>query len=451
MDRAQGIANALRHGTTASGSRRYLAHRSRLGSRRGTTWPDARRGASWQKRPLHVWFKTQSKTLLLAMKIRPFLSHKREDAPEIAKLKSTLQIYGAGGWRDTEDLRLGTQTPSELRRAINSETGGFLWWGTRSALKSEVITTIEIPAALDRAAAGDYPLVPVFVELDPISDRGAFESTLTRADDFLGFNGVVRRHSETARAFRRRIARRYVSDAISGLPRRRCSVAFRALSAPDDRADATCDWRSIFDAHSRVFVRGGLEQAKDAVRNLRESFQRREQTPEIEVDSDLPLPLAFLAGYEWRETTRLRLQVRQRTGTSYALISGEGEAQNRVTPQVEHLGGRGPAVLVVSCGNGMDLAAHRYAACVDAQELRMLHVQGVLDAPSVRGLARTAAAELQGLRERAVDKHLLILGPGALAILTGAAANAVGPVTVPFWRNASMAYGGTVVIGDDGD
>jgi TIR domain len=95
------------------------------------------------------------------MKIRPFLSHKRQDALVVARLRDTLRLYGAGGWKDTEDLRLGASTREEIRRAILEKTGGFIWWGTRRALSSEVINELEIPTALERAHTESlYPLVP---------------------------------------------------------------------------------------------------------------------------------------------------------------------------------------------------------------------------------------------------------------------------------------------------
>ena len=81
------------------------------------------------------------------MKIRPFLSHKRENAKVVARLKGSLELYGAGGWKDTDDLALGASTEQEIRRAILEETGGFVWWGTDKALGSRIINGLEIPAA----------------------------------------------------------------------------------------------------------------------------------------------------------------------------------------------------------------------------------------------------------------------------------------------------------------
>jgi hypothetical protein len=43
-------------------------------------------------------------------------------------------------------------------------------------------------------------------------------------------------------------------------------------------------------------------------------------------------------------------------------------------------------------------------------------------------------ASASDVNNRGVEKHLLMLGPSALAVLAGAAANASGPAKVPFWN-----------------
>jgi hypothetical protein len=49
------------------------------------------------------------------------------------------------------------------------------------------------------------------------------------------------------------------------------------------------------------------------------------------------------------------------------------------------------------------------------------------------------------LNHRRIDKHLLMLGPVALAVFAGAAANACGPIRIPFWDGSS--YVQPIVVG----
>jgi len=156
-------------------------------------------------------------------------------------------------------------------------------------------------------------------------------------------------------------------------------------------------------------------------------------SPALLLDLDLPLPLAFLTGYQWRTTTRLRLAVRQRTGVSFATIQSDGPITDPPRPTRKSLPTPGPTVLAISCRTDLAHAAERYAEEVGARELIKLHVPGLLDDAGLRGLARACADQLQQLNHRGIPKHLLILGPAALAVFAGAAANATGPVTLPFW------------------
>ena len=371
------------------------------------------------------------------MKIRPFLSHKRENALVVGRLKRTLQLYGAGGWKDTDDLRMGASTGEEIRRVIADDTGGFLWWGTRAALGSVMINNVEIPAALARASSEDlYPLVPVFVDLSPGSEQDKKEIILALGDHaqtLLDRNGVVCKRSVPVTSFRKSVAGRYVCDAVQSLSEGPLLVAFRALSEPAGEHDLTFDWRYVFDARTRHLNNDALPTLTESLSNARGAFQRREQSPTLNLDLDLPLPLAFLVGYEWRITSRLILRMEQRTGSSFAWVDGNGPTTEIPTPVVNSFDRSGPAVLVVSCGGSFDKVAKRYADEQSASRLVTVRVPGLLNAEQMRSVARKAADCLRELNNAGLRKHLLIKGPVAIAALLGAASNASGPVTMPFW------------------
>lgn len=372
------------------------------------------------------------------MKIRPFLSHKRQNALTVGRLKDMLCTYGAGGWKDTDDLRIGADTPAELRRAILNDTGGFVWWGTRRALDSEMINGLEIPTALERADAQPlYPLVPVFADLSPGRDRVEIEKAIGhRTEDFLARNGIIRNGSEPAVAFRQRIARRYVRDALRSVVGETAHVAFRALSEPGGDHDLTFDWRKAIGGRSRHFDSGNLPLLIDALSNAREALQERSKSPLLRVDSDLPLPLAWLIGYEWRITTGLRLEFRQRTGSLFAWIAADGPVAEGPRVRDRIFDRNGPDVIAVSCKNSFDDHARRYAEEVSACRLVTLHRPGLLDHGEIRALARATADELRASNERNTNKHLLVLGPTSLVAMIGAASNACGPVTIPFWNGS---------------
>ncbi len=401
-----------------------------------------------------MWFRKEVEEVLLPMTIKPFLSHRRENASAVGVLRETLKVNGAGGWKDTEDLPIGDSSPEAARRAILKETGGFIWWGTRSALDSDFIKTVELPAALERQKMDPmYAIVPIFVDLDPgdEADRDAIRAALgDLGDDLLNFNGLTWQAGESSRDFRRRIAQRYVRDAVmrllpEGDQEHVFSVSARALSEPSGEFDLTFDWRALIDASQRTLEDGASRSMIEALRSTREAIQRRSHNPEVLMDLDLPLPLAFLLGYEWRLPTRLRLVVRQRTGSGWDDVHGDGDVAPIGKPVRELLSGEGPVVVAVSCLGGLGETAAAYADRVEASELVTIHVEGILSPAELRGLASAAAGELRALNNRGMTKHLLLLGPTALAVFIGVASNAVGLVEVPFWDGNS--YASCVTVG----
>jgi hypothetical protein len=394
--------------------------------------------------------------VLLQVKTRPFLSHKREDAPDVATLREILGIYGTGGWKDTEDLRLGDLTEGGIRRAIMEQTGGFIWWGTPAILTSSIVNRLEIPAALERKRSEPlYPVVPLFVGLNPgaASDRSSIAAALAdQGEAFLSCNGLEKSGDESILDFNRRVSQRYLRDVLKsvaeGTPLLEVvSIAFRIQSGPDGNHDLTFDWRNIFDLRTRYFVGEGRDLVDSALATARDALQTIMQTPHVELDMDLPLPLAFLVGYEWRITSRMRLSVRQRTRITYSVIESDGVVVQAPIPTRESLRGTGPAVIAVSCGRDIGDQPQRYAAEVNARELISLHVPGELSPGQIRGLSRACASELGNLNNRSVEKHLLMLGPAALAMFAGAASNACGSVVVPFWDG--RRYCNSLVVGDD--
>jgi hypothetical protein len=399
---------------------------------------------------LYLRVRTQVQEVLLAMTIKPFLSHRRANATAIAALRDCLNIYGAGGWKDTEDLPVGDLSPDAIRRAIFNETGGFVWWGTRLALESDFINRVEIPAAFERKRKeASYPIVPIFVDLDPgdDNDRQAVRQGLGELGDLLlNANGMRRRHDESAGEFRQRVSRRYIKDSVKRVASESngaspLEVCFRALSAPGDGFDVTFDWRSLMDADSRSMNEGAEEIFVDALRSLREALQAACYHPEVRLDLDLPLPLAFLLGYEWRLASRIKMTVRQRTGSQWSDISSSGEVAP--APEAVRLafGGRNSAVVAVSCLTDPGQSLHEYAKRVNASEVVSFHIPGILSEAKLRGLARRGADELRVLNNRGLTKRLILLGPVALAVCAGVASNAVGPIVLPFWNGQEYRDG----------
>jgi hypothetical protein len=386
------------------------------------------------------------------MKYRPFLSHRRTRAPAVAELKRQLCIRGAGGWQDTDDLDLGGDTITGIIRAIEQETGGFIWWATKDTLASETICQTELPTALARAKRDPtYPVVPVFVELRS-HDRPAIEAAIGRdqAMRLLGYNGVTRDAKQDLRDLARAAARRYVKQLVNGVEPGTVDAAVSTFRAPTGEHDLSLDWRPLFDAEARIPARGGIETITEALSDIREALQARDRCPPVCVEVSLPMPLAMLVGYQWRWTTQLRVTVETVNPSTGRMLSVEPSgASSRLLPmsRAVTLDGEGPFVLALSVGFSLGATVDRYAADNNACGFEHLHVEcdfatEPLDATDIRTLAAHVVRRLNELQAAGMPKHLLLRAPANLATAIGLAGNGIGHTWVPFYDGHDGYVGG---------
>lgn len=370
----------------------------------------------------------------------------------MAELKEQLCIRGAGGWKDTDDLRLGGKFKKDIVQAIEQDTGGFIWWATRDTLDSEVICETELPTALARAERDPhYPVVPVFVELRP-RDRAEI-ATAVGADlteRLLDYTGVTRASKQSLSALAREAGRLYAKQLVNSLPPGPVEVAISCFRAPTGHHDLTLDWRTLFDPGTRARAPGAIETITEALGDLREALQGREQAPRVNIEIVLPLPLAMLVGFEWRTTSQLQVTVKTVNPDSSILTVAPGAADT-CTPETRavELGGTGPHVLAVSVGATLGQTVERYAAAHDARGFEHLHVElangDLLDAGKVRALAALVVDRLNKLQAAGTPKHLLLRGPANLAVAIGLGANGTGRTWVPFYDGHEGYVGGVTV------
>jgi hypothetical protein len=383
------------------------------------------------------------------MRTRPFLSYKRKDKAKVVALRDTLRVYGAGGWRDLDDLLSGEEQGPGFEKAIKSTTGGLLWYGTPEAAASDYINKNELPPAADRKRKDpSYPLVPLFVTASPSVLMARVQQDLS-ARDFKTFNecnGEVR-GKQTYAEFHRHVARRYVRAALAGLDQESFTIAATAMTEPTTAADFTLDWRDLVPERTRLLAPGAEEAMRDALANLRAGLQLKAEFPAITLDLSLPLGLAALLGYEWRVTTKLRLTVRQRTRSGLLTVEGDGPTRDEWPDwEPRDLDGAGATVIAVSTtADPLTEAFEAYAREHHAARLITLHAPGELDAAGVRGLARHVAAKIRGVPGDGNERHLLLAGPVSLATFIGAGSNGNGPVVVPLWTGTH--YESSITIG----
>jgi len=383
------------------------------------------------------------------MRIRPFLSHRRQDRSGVIGLKRELRLRGAGGWRDLDDLVVGHPGETAIRRAIRDETFSYVWYGSRRALDSAFIRDVEMPEARHRKhREPTYPIIPLFTNISPDRDgnliRAAFQPR--DGDLLLAASGLTRERRESYPSFHARAADRYVRNAIAALKQDRFTVAITAFTEPNGGHDLTMDWRPVLDERTRALQAEPTATLEHAVLAIRDAVKPKADSPRLILDIDAPLPLAVLAGYAWRVTTRLRLTIRQRTRSAVLNIDGDGPVHSDwPAAEIRDYRATGPSVIAVAVRRPIGHALDAYARTIGAGRGYLIEIGSDLDATGIRGLARHIAAEISSVNARGEETHLLLLGPVALALLTGAAANAAGAIVVPFWNGSE--YVSPLLIG----
>lgn len=379
----------------------------------------------------------------------PFLSHKRIDADALALLHRELKTRGVGGWRDVESLGLGVPTGRSIRRAIRRETGGFIWFGTAASLGSPVICDVEIPRALRRRRfSRKYPFVPLFVDIKPEDVPIVKSLGARRASQLRDLNGLVKRDGEAIDEFCERAARQYVHDAVCAAMNKRRAIHVQAIGqrGPDPKADFVLDWRDVL-SEGRPVRAADVLVLKDAVSSLCRASLECDLNPSIVIEANLRLPLAAMVGWELGAHAQIDLTVVQRDGASRLEVSSMSTSNSELPePKESEFGRNGPTVVAVSVKKDLSETVVRYADSVNARNCIHLHVGETLGAAQIRGVAEWTARHLAQLNDAGVPKHLLLLGPSALAVWIGHIANGTGKTTIPFW-DGKAGYSGLVDIG----
>lgn len=370
------------------------------------------------------------------MSIRPFLCHSRADAETVTHLRAELDLRGAGGWRDVNDLPVGDRTGEHIRSVIAGETGGLIWLGTKNALRSKFVCKIEVPAALGRLEHDpSYRVVPLFDDVRPTCLRSALPwryARLARGDArrLADLNGVLRAEGEGTDVFAARAATRYLAAAIGSLPARVLSASFAVQGEPIYDTDMTFRWHDYWDARTNA-VRDDarLRRSLDGARG---ALQARGTTQAIRLRVQAPLPMAFLIGARWKVPTGLTLEVEQAFGGRTEVWSLSAPSSKMPLRRSDDVwGSGGPQVLAVSVGRTTDASVDSYARARSASRVIKLSVDGVLGPPEGLLVARAAADALRAMSDSGRETHVLLAGPAALAVLIGALSNATGVKIVP--------------------
>jgi hypothetical protein len=132
-----------------------------------------------------------------------FLSHQNEDRADVVDLEGAMRRRGLASWRDRKNLLVGDGSDEIIRAGIETETSGFVIFGSDRILPSTYVWEKEWPWAHgrhEREEADGHPapyrLAPLLV--DGLSHRKITAAAASRGQaDPMTFNCVATRRVAT--------------------------------------------------------------------------------------------------------------------------------------------------------------------------------------------------------------------------------------------------------------
>lgn len=361
--------------------------------------------------------------------IRHFLSHEHGDRPSLVRLETDMRHRGLSSWRDRKDQHRGVATDPAVEKAIQSDTDGFVIYGSPRILGSKYVWEQEWPPAFLRNQAETgadhpfpYPLITIFVGTSPTEIKtAAVDHKQPVPTTFNGErlkSGPAGRRAMANHLLRTALTRRVAEAAHGPL-----WLHLTTFAVPDDLdADILVDWSPEF-ALGNVPPWTDLLAARD---DLAAELARTGRGLEIDVQSRLGPALAF--GHAFPHVSKIPITA----GDGWQLGYAEDPALIAAAEVIDATGDPRITVVEVSLARNVSVAVDRAIAAFGLAPSRRLTIGYGPDADHVDAAVAAAATAafgrgLKKMRDDGVtEAHVFLAGPAPLALLLGASVNA-GP------------------------
>ena len=371
-----------------------------------------------------------------------FLSYSRSNIAQIEKLETYLKCRGTRVWRDVTSIAGGTPSETAIRRAIQSEASGMIFFLTEESLRSVPVIERELKWGLNEHQKDpNFFLLPVFVDRGP---KETNELILNKVGiNISGFHGVVRRDDWTEAQLCREIAnealkavctRTKINDEIFvGLHSR----SFKKIEpTPHFDLDATGllqDTVMIGEDNWNI-----IDQAfTDFYRAITSSFSSKT----VRIEGKCHLSLASLLGRNFNSCSGFRMLIKQ---DPVFWDSACSPSDDIVLNRESLKGDLCSEEVIVELAISGDLDARDVETFIKTNKLeyrsritvtarrgsdgeRTTELRSSEEAVSV---ARQIRALIEGIRKEFSPKeiHLLPRMPLGLALFVGMHSNAIGPI-----------------------
>lgn len=405
-------------------------------------------------------------------KTKVFISYARADKVEAEQLDERLRAGGLLTWRDLKDSSKGSPLETQIEAALKDDCSAFLMYLTPRAGKSDYINKIEVKLARELWIAKQLTIIPVFRCVLPAAATKSVQEHL--GFDISPFDGIVLPDPLTCwkRATAwvngdRDAARNQLKPHFSELARRMLETHLKAsvtgpnltlrlhtyeYAAGAVASDIELDWSPVFKTPAADWNDSIAPVIADVRRAMTAACSARQLT----IEGGGHLSAAAMLGHTFSSASGFHLTVMQ-NGTPWAARTPSAQALPLSKQEEPGSPSRSDVTLEISISNDIGGGVDGFMRGQPGRFRKRIRLSlvggpnrlGVRDNDHANAIVGQIFQEIRAIRQdpNLGTIHIFISAPFGLAVLTGHALNACGPVQFYEFEKTKNAYVPSFAIG----
>ncbi|MDP3921701.1 MAG: SAVED domain-containing protein [Candidatus Omnitrophota bacterium] len=372
-----------------------------------------------------------------------FLSHCRKDAEELKIIARILMAHGIRTWQDINNLGSGL-TESEIRRAIQEDCNGLVFYSTADSLKSPMVRDVELKVGEEKFLKDkNFHIVPVFKSTIDEANTALRGYLKTNISDF---NGAIVKGDDFLVAGIRTAAVIFKNLVFSNTDF--MSVGLCSYQKTCEEVSLDCDFTPYFSLGlppEKVWN----EEFVPALRGLKDALLSKNNT-KLRLFSRAHLSLGIMFGYIFRDRTGFTLEIEQINKPDKKIWSTVAkEEPNLVKIEITPVGNLDSKNLVVN----INLISNDNNSFSNYVQKSGLRYRAMIEAHPVSYPCLVSNGEALSFTKELIDKiksahgafgtntvHIFAAIPLGLALFIGYHLNACGQVQCYEFDKAKREY-----------